>query len=117
MAKFSWYTMKEKDRHGLYVGNEVYGDFAKLRKCYNHYRPNRKGGHRHNHVKNALKRMRRCPECGEPIVRESIVRVAIQSVRGRYKTVCRSCHHARAEEIYRHYFENFHMDLRTFTWI
>lgn len=27
-----------------------------------------KGGHRHNHIKNAHKRMRKCHICGEPIV-------------------------------------------------
>ncbi len=32
------------------------------------YRPNMKGGHRHNHIRNAHKRMRKCHVCGEPIV-------------------------------------------------
>ncbi len=27
-----------------------------------------KGGHRHNHIRNAQKRMRKCHICGEPIV-------------------------------------------------
>lgn len=34
--------------------------------------PNRmdlKGGHRHNHIRNAHKRMRKCHVCGEPIVK------------------------------------------------
>jgi len=33
------------------------------------YRPNMKGGHRHNHIRNAHKRMRKCHICGEPIVK------------------------------------------------
>ena len=32
------------------------------------YRPNMKGGHRHNHIRNAHKRMRKCHFCEEPIV-------------------------------------------------
>ena len=28
-----------------------------------------KGGHRHNHIRNARKRMRKCHICGEPIVK------------------------------------------------
>lgn len=28
-----------------------------------------KGGHRHNHIRNAHKRMRKCHVCGEPIVK------------------------------------------------
>ena len=54
MIKFNWYTFKEKDEYGRYVGNIVYGvgGIAPFWKCYEHYRPNRKGGHRHNHLRN-----------------------------------------------------------------
>lgn len=54
MKKFSWYTTTEKDRHGRYVGAEVFGaggPFA-FCKCYEHYKPNSKGRHTHNHVYN-----------------------------------------------------------------
>jgi hypothetical protein len=54
MIKFNWYTFKEKDEYGRYVGNIVYGvgGIAPFRKCYEHYRPNMKGGHTHNHIYN-----------------------------------------------------------------
>ena len=58
MKKFSWYTTNEKDRHGRYVGAEVFGKggpFA-FSKCYEHFKPNLKGGHRHNHARNSLER-------------------------------------------------------------
>jgi hypothetical protein len=59
MIKFNWYTFKEKDEYSRYVGNIVYGvgGIAPFRKCYEHYRPNMKGGHRHNHIKNKMQRM------------------------------------------------------------
>lgn len=70
MNRYSWYTLDRKDEHGRYVGNIVYGKdgIAPFRKCYDHFKPNRKGGHTHNHIKNARKRMRKCHICGEPIV-------------------------------------------------
>ena len=33
------------------------------------YMPNRKGGHRHNHIRNATSRMRRCNICDKPITK------------------------------------------------
>ena len=59
MRRFSWYTFKEKDEYGRYVGNIVYGvgGIAPFRKCYEHYRPNIKGGHRHNHIYNVCYRI------------------------------------------------------------
>lgn len=59
MRKFSWYTTKEKDEYGRYIGAEVFGKggpFA-FSKCYEHFKPNRKGGHRHNHIKNIEQRL------------------------------------------------------------
>ena len=58
MKKYSWFTYKQKDEHGRYVGNVIYGKggIAPFRKCYEHYKPNMKGGHTHNHVSNALYR-------------------------------------------------------------
>ena len=59
MIKFNWYTFKEKDEYGRYVGNIVYGvgGIAPFRKCYEHYRPNMKGGHRHNHIYNVCNKI------------------------------------------------------------
>jgi len=54
--------------------------------------PNRmdlKGGHRHNHIRNAHKRMRKCNVCGEPIVN------GCEYTDGFSEFQCRSC---RTEE-------------------
>ena len=48
-----------------------------------------KGGHRHNHVRNAHKRMRKCHICGEPIVK------GCEYTDGFSEFQCRSC---RTEE-------------------
>ena len=53
------------------------------------YMPNRKGGHRHNHIRNAHKRMRKCHVCGEPIVK------GCEYTDGFSEFQCRSC---RTEE-------------------
>ena len=53
------------------------------------YVPNRKGGHRHNHIRNAHKRMRKCHICGEPIVK------GCEYTDGFSEFQCRSC---RTEE-------------------
>lgn len=61
-----------------------------------------KGGHRHNHVRNATARMRRCKECGDPIVKGMEARIEIPLVRGRDDTMCRCCLRMLDEEIYHH---------------
>lgn len=53
------YTTKKKDEYGRYIGVTLYGGnspFAFYR-CYEHYRPCRKGGYnrKKNHIKNHLK--------------------------------------------------------------
>lgn len=50
-------------------GYEVVANADFLCSLNKHYRPNMKGGHRHNHIRNAHKRMRKCHVCGEPIVK------------------------------------------------
>lgn len=45
MKIFSWHTLEEKDEYGRYIGSEIFGEggpFA-FRKCYDFYKPNRKG--------------------------------------------------------------------------
>lgn len=69
--------------------------------CKN-YMPNRKGGHRHNHVRNAMARMRRCKECGDPIVKGMEARIELPLVSGRDDTMCRRCLRMLDEEIYHH---------------
>ena len=44
-----------------------------------------KGGHRHNHIRNAHKRMRKCHVCGEPIVK------GCEYTDGFSEFQCRSC--------------------------
>lgn len=42
--KFSWYTLEEKDEYGKYLGSELIGEYPfQFRRCYNFYKPNRKG--------------------------------------------------------------------------
>lgn len=65
MRKFSWFTTK-RSKNGMYYGIGLYnldeGLFVK-------YKPNMKGGHTHNHVKNAHKRMKHCAICYKPITK------------------------------------------------
>ena len=53
MKKFSWHTTK-KSKNGMYYGIGLYnldeGLFVK-------YKPNMKGGHRHNHIYNVCNRI------------------------------------------------------------
>lgn len=69
MKLYSYYTINIMPKEGgPYFGNVLYGrdGIAPFRKCYDHYRPNMKGGHRHNHVLNRTviinpsKRARQC---------------------------------------------------------
>jgi hypothetical protein len=43
--KFSWYTLEEKDEYGRYIGSEIIGEGSPcaFSRCYNFYKPNRKG--------------------------------------------------------------------------
>ena len=54
MTIFSWFTFDKKDEYGRYIGSILYGKEYGFRKCYEHYKPNLKGGHTHNHLKNKL---------------------------------------------------------------
>ena len=60
MRKFSWYTSNKKySGNGCYVTTKVHHaltDFA-YNECVEHYRPNMKGGHRHNHIYNVCNRI------------------------------------------------------------
>lgn len=69
------------------------------------YKPNRKGGHRHNHVRNAMARMRKCKECGDSIVKGMEARIEMPLVRGRDDTMCRCCLRMLDEEIYHHNYQ------------
>ena len=57
--------------------------------CEYPYKHPMKGGHRHNHVRNATARMRKCHICGEPIVK------GCEYTDGFSEFQCRSC---RTEE-------------------
>lgn len=72
MKYFSWHSEPGLASHwykiygwlpNRYLPIVMFGDSIPI------YKPNRKGGHRHNHVRNAYKRMRKCHVCGEPIVK------------------------------------------------
>lgn len=74
MRMFSWYTDKvphvstylngaPKKRYLVLDGIDVVG------RAVMNYKPNMKGGHTHNHVKNAHERMRRCRICDNPITK------------------------------------------------
>ena len=71
MRKFSWYTIIHPDWHKgepplfRLVGPAILPD---ERTCDIYFKPNMKGGHRHNHIRNAHKRMRKCHVCDDPIV-------------------------------------------------
>lgn len=64
-----------------------------------------KGGKRHNHVRNATARMRKCKECGDPIVKGMEARIEMPLVRGRDNTMCRCCLRMLEEEIYHHNYQ------------
>ena len=90
MIKFSWYTIPKRmtklitvyqyavDRFlPICVDKNGFGRYIHIKQGvfvddedggWQRYRPNMKGGHRHNHVRNATARMRKCNICGEPIV-------------------------------------------------
>lgn len=59
MQIYHWFTVEQKDDYGRYIGNVLYGKggIAPFYKCYDNYKPNRKGGHRHNHIYNACHRI------------------------------------------------------------
>ena len=70
MKRFSWYTDGKphistylngapKKRYLVVDGIDVIG------RAVMHYKPNMKGGHRHNQWKNATARMRKFPICDE----------------------------------------------------
>lgn len=89
MNRYSWHTSKEKDDGGWYKCNTVVvfpGNTVKFN-TYPFYKPNRKGGHRHNQWKNAIARMRKCHICGAPIVKGC----EVVSQNGWNEFQCRSC--------------------------
>lgn len=61
MAEFSWYT-DSKPHISTYINGApkkrylVVDGIAVIGRCVMHYKPNRKGGHRHNHARNILER-------------------------------------------------------------
>jgi len=59
MKRYSWFTLDGKDEHGRYIGSVVYGEggLAPFMKCYDNFKPCRKGGHRFNHIYNACHRI------------------------------------------------------------
>ena len=74
MRMFSWHTDDKpyistyldgapKKRYLVVDGIDVIG------RAIMHYKPNLKGGHTHNHVKNAHKRMKHCVVCDKPITK------------------------------------------------
>ena len=108
MMKFSWYTTPVKvgqctiykyavDR---YIPNQVnrsgFGSYIHVKAGtyvtvhdggWERCKPNLKGGHRHNHWKNAMARMRKCHICGAPIVKGC----EVVSQNGWNEFQCRSC--------------------------
>lgn len=71
MRNFSWHSEPGLAPHwykifgwlpNRYLPIVMFGDSIPI------YKPNMKGGHRHNHIRNAHKRMRKCHICGDPIV-------------------------------------------------
>ena len=72
MIKFSWHSEPGLAPHwykiygwlpNRYLPIVMFGDSIPI------YKPNMKGGHTHNHVKNAHERMRRCRICDNPITK------------------------------------------------
>ena len=57
MADFSWYT-DDKPHISTYINGApkkrylVFDGIAVIGRCVMHYKPNLKGGHTHNHLKN-----------------------------------------------------------------
>lgn len=90
MRKFSWYTIPKRitelatvyqyavDRFIPYrIDKSGFGSYIHIKKGtfvvtedggWNRCKPNMKGGHRHNHIRNAHMRMRKCHICDDPIV-------------------------------------------------
>ena len=66
-------------------------------------KPPMKGGHRHNCFKNALKRIRRCKACGDPIFGGITERLYF--LNNSYQNVCRGCFRAIEEDARRHNYE------------
>ena len=65
MKIYHWFTFEQKDDYGRYIGNGICmaAKIAPFYKCYVNYKPNRKGGHRHNYLKNAkVRRIQRSKE-------------------------------------------------------
>lgn len=62
------YARNKKCNHAQKIAESYSTGIKIFLKNHNRYTPNRKGGHTHNHIKNARKRMRKCHICGEPIV-------------------------------------------------
>lgn len=62
MRRFSWYT-DEKPSISTYLNGApkkrylVVDGIAVIGRCVTHYKPNRKGGHRHNHIYNVCYRI------------------------------------------------------------
>ena len=92
MKRYSWYTIVHPDWNEgepplfRLVGPAILPD---EHTCDIYYKPNMKGGHRYNHIRNAHKRMRKCHLCGEPIVK------GCEYTDGFSEFQCRSC---RTEE-------------------
>ena len=96
------YARNKKCNHAQKIA-ESYSPGIKIYfKDHDSYTPNRKGGHRHKHIRNAHKRMRKCKECGDPIVKGMEARIEIPLVRGCDDTMCRCCLRMLDEEIYHH---------------
>jgi len=92
MNNFSWHSEPGLAPHwykiygwlpNRYLPIVMFGDSIPV------YKPNMKGGHRHNHIRNAHMRMRKCNVCGEPIVN------GCEYTDGFSEFQCRSC---RTEE-------------------
>lgn len=52
-----------------FSGNKYHFNSEYLTNGPNYRKPVMKGGHTHNHVKNAHKRMKKCHTCGKPITK------------------------------------------------
>lgn len=59
MNRYSWHTTTEKDSGGWYkcTATVVFPGYTVKFNTYPFYKPNRKGGHRHNHIYNACHRI------------------------------------------------------------
>lgn len=79
--------------------------------CDFYCKPPMKGGHRHNHVRNATARMRKCHVCGEPIVNGcEVIGYSF------YEFKCRSCkteeYNELASLVAGVSFDNLHFEIR-----